>query len=123
MLTRNEKYVLRFLATSRQEYSINEIAKVCSLTPNGAYKILKKLERAGILKAKQIANIKSYKLDFGNEKTQRVLELAFMHDALEGRIKLRAEDLYPLKEVTQACILFGSYITEKQKQKGLSNWV
>ncbi|MDD4877928.1 MAG: winged helix-turn-helix domain-containing protein [Candidatus Nanoarchaeia archaeon] len=115
-LTQNEKKVLRLLAASRNEdYSINEIAKQCGITPNGAYKILVKLEKEGILKKKQIANIIAYKLNFDNEKTMLMLELSFVPDILEGRVKLRAEDLEPLKAVAKACIVFGSYITPKQK--------
>lgn len=116
VLTMNEKYVLRFLIVSTgKDYSINDVAKACKLTPNGAYKLLTKLEREGILKAKPIANIKSYKLNFESEKTVKVLELALMPDAIEGRMKLRADDLKPLKAITKACILFGSYITNKKE--------
>lgn len=116
ILTMNEKRVLRFLATSTgKDYSINDIAKACKLTPNGAHKLLVKMEKEGVLKVKPIANLKAYKLDFENEKTARVLELAFMPDALEGRVKSRAEDLKPLKTVTRACVLFGSYITTKKE--------
>lgn len=116
MITANERKVLRFLGASQgEDYSINEIAKRCGITPNGTYKILTKLEREGILNQKPIANIISYKLNFENDKTMRVLELAFIPDALEGRVKIRAEDLQPLKAATKACILFGSYITAKQK--------
>ncbi len=116
VLTVKERRVLRLLAVSfRKEYSINDVARKCNITPNGAYKILVKLEKEGILKTKQIANIKAYRLDFGSEKTIRVLELAFMPDALEGRVKMRVEDLQPMKAVTQACILFGSYITTKKE--------
>lgn len=116
MLTQNEKRVVRFLATSLgKDHSINDVAKACGIAPNGAYKILVKLEKEGILKAKQIANIKSYTLNFEHEKTVRILELAMMSDALGGRVKARADDLRPLKPLTQACVLFGSYITAKQR--------
>ena len=48
ILTVNEKKLLRLLAVSIKEQSINEIAQKCELTPNGAYKILKKLEQEEI---------------------------------------------------------------------------
>ncbi len=116
ILTMNERHVLRFLAASTgKDYSMNEIAKLCKLTPNGAHKLLTKLEKEGVLKAKPIANLKAYKLDFESEKTARVLELAFMPDSLEGRVKLRADDLKQLKVVTKSCVLFGSYITTKKE--------
>ncbi|MFH1065542.1 MAG: winged helix-turn-helix domain-containing protein [Nanoarchaeota archaeon] len=114
MITANERKVLRFLGASQEDYSMNEISKKCGITPNGAYKILTKLEKEGILKQKRIANINSYKINFENDKTMRVLELAFIPDKLEGRVKIRAEDLQPLKAAAEACILFGSYITSKQ---------
>jgi len=120
ILTMNEQHVLRLLATSINTHlSINEISRACAITPNGAYKILIKLETQGILKAVRIANIKSYTLDFDHEKTTRVLELAFIPDTLEGRIKSRAVDLQRLRTVTQACILFGSYITAKKTPNDL----
>ncbi len=120
ILTINEKKVLRLLAANQeQKYSINQIAKYCSLSPNGSYKILKKLSKERILKCTAIANIKAYSLDFGSEKTLRILELSLMPEELEGKIKLRADDLLPLKEFTQCCILFGSYITSKKKPNDL----
>ncbi len=116
VLTAKERCVLRLLAiSSAKDYSINDVARKCRIAPNGAYKMLAKLESQGVLRAKPIANIKAYKLDFTNEKTVRVLELAFMPDAIEGRVKLRAGDLQPMRAVTQACILFGSYITTKKE--------
>src|SRR3989338_8454547 len=115
MLTKNEKKVLRLLLTAfNRERSINNIAKECSLAPNGAYKILKKLEKEGILKEKNIANIKSYKINFDNEKTANILELAMIPE-LEGRLKFRLEDFKALKGITKSCIIFGSYINLKKQ--------
>ncbi|MDP1695060.1 MAG: hypothetical protein Q8L34_05980 [Candidatus Woesearchaeota archaeon] len=120
MLTVNEKQVLRFLAASiGKDYSINDIARECKLTPNGAYKLLSKWEKEDVLNAKTIANIRSYKLNFENEKTRNILNLAFMATTLQGRIKLRTEDLKPLKSMTQICIIFGSYTTAKKNPADL----
>jgi DNA-binding Lrp family transcriptional regulator len=114
LLTKNEKKVLRLLmGYFGTEHSINQIAKECGLAPNGALKILKKLENEGILKSEKIANIKSYKINFGNEKTANILELALMSEP-EGRIKYRAADFSELKNVTKCCIIFGSYVDSKK---------
>jgi len=101
-----------------QDYSINQIAKKCSLAPNGAYKILKKFEKEGILKFNKIANIISYELNFDNEKTKSILELTLI-PGLEGRIKFRLDDLKELKKITQICIMFGSYINPKKEPNDL----
>lgn len=119
MLTSKEKKVLRLLMSSfDKDFSINQIAKECGLSPNGALKILRKFEKEGILVIKNIANIKSYKVNFGNEKTDAVLELALIPH-LEGRIKYRLEDFRELKEMTNACVLFGSYINLKKEPHDL----
>jgi len=119
MLTINEKKVLKLLFTAFDEdYSINNIAKKCSLSPNGAAKILNKFEKQGILKPKKIANIKSYKINFENEKTPIILELTLI-PKLEKRLKYRLDDLKELKEITKICIIFGSYINISKKPNDL----
>lgn len=119
MLTSNEKKVLRLLFTAFDRfYSINNVAKQCGLAPNGAYKILKKFEKEGILKAKNIANIKSYSINFNDEKTDNVLELVLI-PKLEGRVKCRSEDFTGLKKIAKACVMFGSYINLKKEPHDL----
>jgi len=118
-MTENEKKVMRMIFASLGEpYSINQIARECKLAPNGAFKILKKFEKEGIITPKKIANIKSYSLNFENEKTKNILKLALIPE-LEGRVRRRAEDLKPLKDIVKVCILFGSYTTPKKEPNDL----
>jgi DNA-binding Lrp family transcriptional regulator len=118
MLTDNEKNVLRILLTSFEDLSINRIARIAMLSPNGAFKILKKFENEGILKSKLIANIKSYRLDFDNDKTGNILQLALI-PVIDGRTKFRYDDLKELKKITLAGIMFGSYIDLKKEPNDL----
>ncbi|HIH31552.1 TPA: hypothetical protein HA235_02485 [Candidatus Woesearchaeota archaeon] len=114
MLTKNEKNVIKTLLFSFQdEYSINEIARRCNLAPNGAFKILRKLEQEKIIKLKKIANINAYSLDFDNLKTKSICELALIEEP-STKIKNRLEDLKELQKITEAGIIFGSYITKKK---------
>jgi DNA-binding Lrp family transcriptional regulator len=119
MMTINENKVLRkILMSFGEDYSINQIAKQCNIAPNGAFKILKKLEKQGILKIKKIANIVSYKINFENNKAENILELSLIPE-LEGRLKFRMEDLRSLKKITEACIVFGSYMDDKKQPNDL----
>lgn len=118
MLTNNEKKVLKILFISFEDLSINQVARLAKLSPNGAYKILKKFENEGIIKPKKISNIKSYYLDFDNEKTRNILQLALI-PVLEGRMKFRLDDLKELKKITLVCIMFGSYIDLKKEPNDL----
>ena len=116
MITNNEKKILKFLlAHFNSDYSINEIAKKCGLAPNGAYEILKKFEEKEILLPKKIANSKSYKINFNSIETNKLLELALIPDYKEPKIKYRYNDLKHLENMTNLCIIFGSYITKKEK--------
>lgn len=114
MLTIKEKKVLRMILTSfSDDYSINNIAKQCGLSPNGAYKLLTKFEKEGILSHKNISNLKSFKINFHNQKTSSVLELALIPD-LNKRIQHRLEDLKNLRKSTKCCIFFGSYLSKRE---------
>lgn len=116
MITINEKKILKFLlANFDKDHSINEIAKHCSLAPNGAYEALKKFEKRGILSLKKVSNLNSYKINFDSKEAIKLLELILIPDYQESKIRYRYNDLRPLENITQLCILFGSYITKKEK--------
>ena len=116
MITENEKKILRFLlANFRSDHSINEIAIKCEMAPNGAYTILKKFEKKGILTFKQIANTKSYKINFDNAEANKLLEITLMPNYNESKISYRYNDLKPLEKITNLCIIFGSYIIKEKK--------
>ncbi len=119
MLTANEKKVIKYLLVNfNLDKSINEVAKDCHLSPNGAFKILRKLEKENILHQKNVANIKAFKVSCNSSKARHTLELAFM-DKIEGRLEHRYQDLLPLQQVVKICIAFGSYITEKKSPDDL----
>ncbi|MBI2671920.1 nucleotidyltransferase domain-containing protein [Candidatus Woesearchaeota archaeon] len=120
MFTANERKVLKFLMTSFNQYSINEIAKECGLTPNGAFKILKKLEKLDIIYPEAIGNIKIYKVNFGNTLTLSYLEVALTDERIcEPKVKIRIKDMDGLRKACLAAVLFGSYITGKKDPKDI----
>lgn len=120
MLTAGEIKALRLLMLSGSEvYSINEIAKRIGVSPNGAYKLLKKFHNEGILTAQSLANIKSYRLNLSGMKTKHLLGLALMENNKIPRVKGREEDMISLKDYAEAAILFGSYIEESKRPSDL----
>lgn len=115
MLTSNEIKILKFLMTSFSYCSINDIAKECKLAPNGAYKILKKLEKLRVLYFTDIGKIRAYKINFKNILTINYLEIALTDERInESKIRVRIKDFEGLKDICDAAIMFGSYITEKK---------
>ncbi len=115
MITNNEKKILKFLLVNfNSDYSINEIAKKCGLAPNGAYEILKKFEEKEVLSSKKIANSKSYKINFDSIEANKLLELVLIPDYKDSKIKYRYADLRPLENITNLCIIFGSYLKKEK---------
>lgn len=114
MFTLKEARVLRFLMVSFDPTSINEIAKECKIAPNGAYKILKKLERLNIVKAQYIGKIKAYTIDLDNELVLEHIKLALADiRTKQPKVKIRIQDFQDFKKFCKAAVLFGSYLTKK----------
>jgi DNA-binding Lrp family transcriptional regulator len=110
MLTSNEKKVLRLLLSSiEKDYSINDIARMCNISPGGALKILNKFKNNNILKIKDIGDIKSYRINFNDVKTIPILELSII-DNLDKKLRYRLNDLDEMKKITSVAIVFGSYL-------------
>lgn len=115
MFTANEKKMLKSLMTSFGYKSINEISKECNLSPNGAYKILKKLEKLGVIYYENIGKIKAYRINFSNNLTLSYLEVALADERInEAKIKIRIRDFEELKKICKTAIIIGSYITNKK---------
>ena len=113
MITDNEKKIIRFLlANFSTDGSINQIAKNCELSPNGAYEILKKFEKRGILLPKKISNLKSYKINFASIEARKTLELVLIQD-YPAKVRYRHEDLKAFEKIAKLCIIFGSYLSKK----------
>ena len=120
MLTAKERRVLRFLMTSFNYNSINDIARECKLAPNGAYKILKKLEKFDVVYFEDVGRIKAYRINFRNKLTINYLEIALADERItEAKIKIRIKDLNEIKQISQAAIMFGSYITDEKNPKDI----
>ena len=119
IFTENERKVLKIIGTSGGNLSINGLSNEVNISAGSAYKVLTKFEKEEIITPHPFSNIVTYRFDFENEKTKPLLQLVYIPDKMEGKIKIRAEEFLPLKEFTSLCIFFGSYITSKTKPSDL----
>ncbi|MBU0627645.1 MAG: winged helix-turn-helix domain-containing protein [Nanoarchaeota archaeon] len=112
-LTQNEARVMDFLIRNFQERnSVNEIGKRLELSPMGAYKILKKLEKINAVVPEKIGNALYYKPNLNEEIGAKLSELVLIQNNLSPYAQIQAEDLNPLKDSTLCCVLFGSVLTK-----------
>lgn len=98
-----------------ERYSINQLAKELKLSPQGAYKMSKKLEKARILKPEPIGNAIYYRPNLDEEIGRKTAELVLSYKDINPYAKVQAKDLEKLKTHTLCAVLFGSVLTKAEK--------
>ena len=102
----------------KERNSINQIARRLKLSPMGAYKILKKLEKANAIKAEKIGNAVYYRADLDEEIGRKLAEFVLVQSEFNNTFaKVYAEDLRKLKDVALSCILYGSILKAGKEAK------
>ncbi len=114
VLTLNEQKLIAYLWRNyTQQLSINELSKRIYITPKGAYNILTKLEKIGIVTKNKIANASIYQFNYQSQKTKDIVEYALKsEESPNSYVKVIEKDLQPLKNITTTAILFGSILTK-----------
>ena len=110
-MTMNEARAVDFLVRHvRERTSINGIARKLSLSPNGAYRLLKRLEAAQVIVPERIGNAVYYRMNLESELGRAFAEAALLQHDLNSYAKVQARDLERLRKQVSCCILFGSIL-------------
>ncbi len=115
-VTQNEaRAALWILKDFSNNYNANNLSHELGLSSMGVLKILKRLEKRGVLKSKKFGKVVFYKPNFNNDYTFSYLSFLLEKEAQESipRIKRWVTDLKSLKELGLIGILFGSVITKE----------
>lgn len=116
-ITNNEmKFVLTIFKSPDIEYNSNSISKVLGISPMGALKIAKKLEKQDIISFNELGKAKFFKLKIENEQVKHYIKFLLQRESREGTPFLKAiiRDLRKIKNA-YSVILFGS-ILKKDKE-------
>lgn len=117
-LTGNEAKVMDYMIRNfDQRNSINQIARKLNLSPNGAYKILKKLEKNNYIKPERINNGICYKPNLEDVEGRKLAEYILSQKNLNTYAKVQAEDLMQLEDISLGCILFGSVLRKGKEAR------
>lgn len=94
-------------------YNANSLAKVLGITSMGALKILKRLEKEGIIKARQIGKAITYRINTNNY-ARRYVTLLLSRESLQaaGFVRRWANEVKKVKNASLA-VLFGSVLHKK----------
>lgn len=117
-ITKNEAGALEFLTRNFSgDYSINQLARELGLSPSGTHKILKKLEKHGLLIQKKIGNGLFYKINFSSQDALDACRFALIEKKLTPYVKVWTKDLEVLREKTELALLFGSLLTKGKEAR------
>ncbi len=117
MIPKNTGKIIMFLLRHIQTagYNINQLANLLNISVGSAFKILKDLEKQGMVSATNLSNASYYKLNFLNPQTRNICEflLAEQRRSLKGYSKIYSEELKTF-EKAELIVLFGSILKEKE---------
>lgn len=98
-------------------YNSRSISKEAEITHAGAFKILKRLEKRGIVIPRPIGKAITYTLNFTNPITQKEIELALIVEAQQHQ-----QWIYEFKKLeskVEFAILFGSVLFDEKKARDI----
>jgi len=103
--------ILKIFKTPEKEFNANSISKEIMLTPMGALKILKRLEKENVLVPKVAGKATFYSINFSNDYAKDYVEFALRTEAEHSSsyVKRWISEVRKLKNA-DAAILFGSVI-------------
>src|SRR3989344_2340472 len=120
-ITKKEMELVLFIFKNpEKEHNANNIASKINITPMGALKIMKKLDKQGILKAKKIGKAVFYKINFEKNYTEDYLIFLLKREA-ETATPYVKRWVSELKELKNADIitLFGSVLDKESKSNDI----
>ncbi len=116
----NEQRVLSFLVRHfKENYSINQLAKLLGLTPKGMHKLLRRLEQQDIVRPKKMANAIFYQINFESDLACKTAELALFEEIKMPYARAQTKDMERLRPVADAAVLFGSILEKGEKAKDI----
>ena len=115
-ITNNEMlFVLSIFKSPEKEYNTSNIAKIIGISPMGALKIARRLEKENILKSKELGKARYYQLNFQSDYVRYYVKFLLKREAEQALsyVKRWINELKKIKNA-DASILFGSVLRKKE---------
>ena len=133
MTKKESEILLKLFKEFNKDYNANSISKVIKITPRGALKILKNLEKQRILKSRKLGKAVFYKINFNDTYVCKIIETLLIAEARE-KASMWLEEFKDIFNDAQIIIIFGSiirnpkeandidilFVFEKDKYKNIS---
>ncbi len=119
-VTANEMLVLLKIFKTPEQFNANSISREIGLTPMGALKILKRLEKEGIVVPKAAGRAVFYGINYGSDYSRDYMEFVLRREAEQCTpyIKRWVREIRKLKSA-DAAVLFGSVLEKEGRAKDI----
>lgn len=106
--------VMTIVKSPEKMYNANSLSKVLRISAMGALKLLKRLEKESVLKAKKIGKAVIYRINTENKYACQYVFLLLSREALYSstNVKLWVNEIKKIKNADMA-VLFGSILYKK----------
>ena len=115
-ITNNEmRFVLVIFKNPEKEYNTSNIAEILGISPMGALKIARRLEKENIIKSREIGKARVYQLNLQDAYVRQYLKFLLKREAEQSPayIKMWVNELRKIKNA-DAAVLFGSILRSKE---------
>jgi predicted nucleotidyltransferase len=120
-LSSERKIIILLFKDRSNMHNSRSVSKIIGISHPGSFKIMKKLERRGIVTSRRVGKAVIYSLNMENNLALREIELALTIEA-QGHGKW-LEELDELKNKVKIGILFGSVIRNEKNAKDIDLYV
>lgn len=114
LTSKENEVLLKLFKDFSRDYNANSLSKQINITPRGALKILKNLQKQGLLISKQFGKAAFYKINLEDYYTFRIIETLLIHEARERVPRWLAEFEKIFKDI-EIAVIFGSIIRNPKK--------
>jgi len=121
MKTKNEaRAVLVILKGPEKEYNANSLSKTLGITSMGTLKILKRLEKEGVLATRKVSNISLYRVNSGNPYALDYASFLLKDEAEHSpsHVKRWITEVRKAKEA-EIAVVFGSVLNAGGKARDI----
>lgn len=116
-LSKEQRIILILFKEFLENYNSRNLSKIIGISHVGTFKILKKLEKRGLLNSKTIGKAIIYSLKMENPVVLKEIELAL---ALESQLHNKwVEEFKEIKDKAKLGILFGSILKNEKLAKDI----
>ncbi|MBI2145914.1 nucleotidyltransferase domain-containing protein [Candidatus Woesearchaeota archaeon] len=114
LATKEREVLLLLFKDFSKDYNANSVSKKLQMSRRGALKIVKKLEKQGLLLGRQYGKAVFYKINLNEIYARKMIEILLMEESKEkaARWLFEFKELFPQLQII---ILFGSTVRDYDK--------